>query len=149
MSTTRLKKLLHLKLSDVSLFIQCVYFLSLSKLKIKRTSFKEVAPTLGNLNKDIRNELSNSEYEIAEKIRLATMRASRVVPFRSVCMDQAMTGVVLLKKHRIPCTLFLGVRKKETGKGLDAHAWVVCGNKIILGGQKSKFYTVTARFTND
>jgi hypothetical protein len=148
-SSTRLKKILHLKFSDVSLFIQSVYYLTLSKRKIKRSSFKKVAPTLGKLNQEIRKELSNSEYLLAEKIRLATMRASRVVPFRSVCMDQAMTGVILLKKHHIPCTLFLGVRKREEGNGLDAHAWVVCGDKIILGGQKSLFYTVTASFSND
>ncbi len=149
MSTPRLKKLLHLKFSDFSLFIQSVYYLALSKRKIKRSSFKDVAPTLGGLNQEIRKELSNSEYAIAEKIRLATMRASRVVPFRSVCMDQAMAGVILLKKHHIPCTMFLGVRKREEEIGLDAHAWVVCGEKIVLGGQKSLFYTVTARFANN
>ena len=149
MSTSRFKKILHLKFSDVSLFIQCVFYLTLSKQKIKRSSFKEIVPTLGELNQEIRKELSNSEYAIAEKIRLATMRASRFVPFRSVCMDQAMAGVILLKKHRIPCTLFLGVRKREEGNGLDAHAWVVCGDKIVLGGQKSLFYTVTASFSND
>lgn len=149
MDAERIQKLFNLTLSDWLLLVQCVYFLARSKSKIKFQKFQQVAPTLGEINTPVRKELSAFEYEAAEKIRLFTMRASRMVPWRSVCMDQAMTGVILLKKKRIPCTLYMGVRKKESGSGLDAHAWVVCGDKIVLGGQKSQFYTVTASFSND
>ena len=149
MSANRIQKLFKLTFADWLLLAQCFYFLALSKRKIKFLTFQKVAPTLGNLNQDVRFDLTPTEYAESEKIRLFTMRASRLVPWRSVCMDQAMTGIILLKKKHIPCTLYMGVRKKDEGQGLDAHAWVVCGDKIVLGGQKSLFYTVTARFAND
>lgn len=148
MSAHRIQKLFQLSLTDWVLLAQCIYFLAISKSKIKLLKFQKVAPTLGKINDEARSILTPTEYAQAEKIRLFIMRASRFVPWRSVCMDQAMTGVILLKKKRIPCTLYMGVRKKESGKGLDAHAWVICGEQIVLGGQKSKFYTETARFTN-
>lgn len=143
----KVKKTRKLTLEEWIFLLTSIYYLTLTKIKIVFFSFKKLSKSFGEL--EIKNEinLSKNDYLQSEKIRVSIIRGSRIVPWKSVCLDQAIAGINLLKHKKIPYCLHLGVRKKEDGLKLDAHAWVVCGDKIILGGEKSKFYMVTASYS--
>jgi hypothetical protein len=142
-----LKKIKSLTFQDWKLIFLSVCFLTISKFKISFFSFKKTSKSFGKLGIINKHQPTIEEFKKIEKIRLATLRASRIIVWKSVCLDQAMCGALLLQKYNIPYTLYLGVRKKESGNSLDAHAWIICGEKIILGGEKSKHYMITASYS--
>jgi hypothetical protein len=60
---------------------------------------------------------------------------------------QALAATVLLQRHRIDGTLYLGVaRVNDTPEGLNAHAWLRCGELVVTGAAERARYTPVASF---
>ncbi len=72
---------------------------------------------------------------VAWSVRLV----SYVVPFAS-CLTQAQACQILLARCGIGSKLCLGVREGRSG-GLEAHAWVICDGKLVLGGEPGRVAT--------
>ena len=59
-------------------------------------------------------------------------QAARIVPF-ATCLPQALTLQYLLARTGHASVVRIGVRVDEADK-VDAHAWVVYDDKVLLGG---------------
>lgn len=58
------------------------------------------------------------------------------LPWHSTCLVRAVAGALLLARRRIPGSgIRFGVRK-ENGR-LSAHAWLLLGPEILLGGEEA------------
>jgi hypothetical protein len=75
---------------------------------------------------------------LVDRVAWAIPRAAAVVPWRADCLRQAEAARHWLGRHGITSELRLGARKTETGT-LDAHAWLVCGDRIITGGAIDRY----------
>jgi len=62
------------------------------------------------------------------------------VPFNAVCLPQAMTARIMLKRRGVGSVLHFGAAKGEQ-KPLDAHAWLDAAGVEVTG------YPVAAKFT--
>ncbi len=71
-------------------------------------------------------------------------RASRLIP-KATCLTQAITAQVMLARRGQAARLHIGVARGESAK-FEAHAWIECGNRIIIGGL-GRGGTETQRFT--
>ena len=80
--------------------------------------------------------------EIGREIK----KASLYTPFRSLCFEQALTVKLMLKKRKIPATIYLGVAKEEDTK-LHAHAWTRAGNYIVSGKREKDLFKVVSSFS--
>ncbi len=69
----------------------------------------------------------------------ALSRGARLVP-AATCLTQALSMQVLLGRAGYPSRLYIGVKKSVKG-GFEAHAWVECGNCIVIGGSRSDSWT--------
>ena len=69
----------------------------------------------------------------------ALSRGARLVPV-ATCLTQALSMQVLLGRAGYPSRLFLGVKKNDKG-GFEAHAWVECGDCIVIGGDAPEDWT--------
>jgi hypothetical protein len=69
-----------------------------------------------------------SEQQVVRAVRLA----SRYVP-HATCLTQALTGQILLNRNGIENKLLIGV---AMGDGFEAHAWIECGGRVIIGGAR-------------
>ena len=69
----------------------------------------------------------------------ALTRGALLVP-QATCLTQALSMQVLLGRSGYPSRLYLGVKKSEAG-GFEAHAWVECGDCIVIGGDSSHNWT--------
>src|SRR5438874_2016323 len=76
----------------------------------------------------------------ARQIGWAVRLASRYVP-RASCLTQALTAQMLLKGSGLDSRLHIGVAK---GTGFEAHAWVECGGRVLVGGavQSARYKTI-------
>ena len=63
--------------------------------------------------------------------------AARFVPGAS-CLTQALAGQYLLARQGRASKIRIGI-ERDTGAELKAHAWLVSGNHIVLGGTISGF----------
>jgi len=79
-----------------------------------------------------------------QRVRTAVGRASARVP-GATCLVQAMAGWWMLKNRAIGAQIRIGVDKVE--QDFSAHAWLVVGDVIVLGGKDAaaRFVTLKSR----
>lgn len=63
--------------------------------------------------------------------------AARLVP-RASCLTQALAGQYILARQGNASKIRIGI-ERDTGQQLKAHAWLISGNHVILGGSIDKF----------
>jgi hypothetical protein len=78
-----------------------------------------------------------------EQIVWAVRATSRYVP-NATCLTQALVVQRFLIRSGHRCRLRLGVAK-DAVRGFEAHAWVECGERVVIG--ESGGESVTSRFT--
>jgi hypothetical protein len=83
---------------------------------------------------------SAEDAELAAEIGWATVRAARHVPFKAVCLPQAMAARIMLRRRGVASVLHFGAAK-GTDKPIDAHAWLDAAGVEVTG------YPVAAQFS--
>ncbi|WP_085635209.1 lasso peptide biosynthesis B2 protein [Marivita geojedonensis] len=92
-----------------------------------------------------------AQIGVAMRVSSAVQRASMVVPFKAVCIEQTLATRLLLKRRGIPTTAYFGVHRdaeKRTSDpdGFNAHAWLRAGERVIIGGPDVSEYLPLAKF---
>lgn len=77
----------------------------------------------------------------------AIKRASRAVPWRSVCIHEGLVLQRLLRRHGLPAILCYGTTQ-EDGE-LKSHVWVKVGNELVIGGDVADRFQLLAVYPND
>jgi hypothetical protein len=91
--------------------------------------------------------LSPDELAEATRISRAVVSAAAHTPWRSACLEQALAASGLLRRGRIPGTLYLGVARDATQPdGVAAHAWVRCGDLIVTGAGGHERFAVVGKY---
>lgn len=72
--------------------------------------------------------------ETAGRLAWAVAAAARRLPawFRA-CLPQALAAEALLRRHGAPAELVIGVRPAASGGPVQAHAWVMSGERVVVG----------------
>jgi hypothetical protein len=76
---------------------------------------------------------------------------ARAMPFRALCLQQAVAARRMLRRRGVQATVYLGVNRasagrKAAGQGNAAHAWVAVGSQVVNGDGNLGDYAVVARF---
>lgn len=78
---------------------------------------------------------------------------ARRVPWRADCLPQALVAMAVLRRLGHSPVLHLGARRetpRTSGSAcaaMSAHAWVVCGEKVVIGGGTNPPYATVARMS--
>ncbi len=88
----------------------------------------------------VRTATTQDEVARAEEIGWAVTRAARYVPFKAVCLPQAMAARVMLERRSVKSVMHFGAAKGQD-KPLDAHAWLDAAGVEVTG------YPVAAQFS--
>jgi len=129
------------------LVFEALWYLMIIKIQLRYSSFNALAKRY-NLQMT-QNELcaQDENIETLKSIKWALWRVSRIIPWDSVCLDQALSAQRMLARRKISGVLYLGVAKKETEvKGLKAHAWVRTGKYFVTGQAGHEEFTVVSCF---
>jgi hypothetical protein len=76
--------------------------------------------------------VSETRLNDRRKIGDAVERAARNVPWKAVCLPQAIAAKLMLSRRGYPSVVHFGVGRDPAGK-LIAHVWVCCGDTIVVG----------------
>jgi hypothetical protein len=143
-----LHRFVGLSRAERRLFLEAVMWLGIFRTVILLIPFRRIAPRLGAhmAETPLRDDVPEKR-QLAKDVAMAVIRASRHVPWDAKCLVQAMAGKKMLKRKGIQSTLYLGLARKAD-HDMQAHAWLRCGERIILGGRGLKHFAVVAAFGN-
>ena len=79
-----------------------------------------------------------------ERVIFLVPRVAARVPWRSDCLVQALATQRWLYSYKIPTKVEIGVQRGDASE-FRAHAWAVCDEQIILGGEISSFSPLLSR----
>lgn len=68
----------------------------------------------------------------AEDVGWAVTRAARYVPFKAVCLPQAIAARIMLKRRGVASVMHFGAAR-GADKPLDAHAWLDAAGVEVTG----------------
>lgn len=83
--------------------------------------------------------ITAQQVQAAMEVGWAVTRAARYVPFKAVCLAQAMAAHRMLRRRGIASVMHFGATK-STEKPLQAHAWLDAAGVEVTG------YPVAAQF---
>ncbi|WP_296744351.1 lasso peptide biosynthesis B2 protein [Mesorhizobium sp.] len=110
----------------------CLAVVAVVRLGLTFSSYNWLRSMVTRL--DARNTASLGDLR---RVAWGVAAAARFVPGAS-CLTQALAGQYLLARRGSASNIRIGV-ERDTGKQLKAHAWLVSGNHIVLGGSMSGF----------
>ena len=74
---------------------------------------------------------------IARQVRYA----AHIVPFKAVCLPQAMSARWMLLRRGIQTQLFIGAKRHEDKTDFAFHAWLMCGNDCLTGAEEKAMFS--------
>lgn len=128
----RLARFFHLSFYDQRLTLEALFCLTGARLVIKLKSGAQVMRWLSR-ERGTQYDPNESQLRCAQRIGAAIRRVAPHVPFRSLCLEQAVAGSWMLASRGIPARLSFGARMVD-GK-LKAHAWLRCGECWLTGAK--------------
>jgi len=134
-----------------ALLVEAALWLALARLAMVFLPFRWIAGHLGVLvsHMDVVSEAASRSSQkdgyLAGEIGWAVRRAAQNLPFRAVCLPQAIAAKAMLKRRDVASVLHFGVAKGTT-KPLDAHAWLDAAGVEVTGYPIAAKFTEVARF---
>ena len=134
-----------------ALLAEATLRLAAARIAIATVPFSRIAREMGGLMPPVQagalaaeRAPSVADEAVAREIGWAVTCAARYLPFRAVCLPQAIAAHAMLKKRGIFGIVHFGTARGEAeGKtlSLEAHAWLNAGDVEVTG------YPVEAGFT--
>jgi hypothetical protein len=142
----RLRKFLTLSGPERRLVVKATVLLTLVRLGLGRLPFTTLHRLLAGRHGG-RRGVTTGDRALTDLVVWAVDAASRHVPGRTTCLTRALTVQAMLAWGRYPSRLHVGVVRGRQGQ-LEAHAWVECDGRILVGGSASEIgeFTPLAAF---
>ena len=134
-------KFLALDAADKWLVVRATFWLLAARVMILMTPFEKLAT---RLSASADNEEKKVDPELLGRVGYAVAVAAAQVPWRSDCFPQTIAAHMLLKGKGISSVIHLGV-ERVGDSGLDGHAWLTCGDTVVIGGAELDRYTEVHR----
>ena len=124
--------------TDRVLTYEAAVVMWMARLWLALVPFRRVAEKLGtSYPASVPNNklapTSLEEDELAERIGEAVRRASKNVPYKAVCIQQAVAARIMLGRRGIPSVMHFGVGRSPELEQMKAHAWLVTANVEVTG----------------
>jgi hypothetical protein len=130
------------------MFAEAFVLLGVMRAAIVLSPFRKITAHLG-LTPGASPEVFESALSVKPTdIGWAIQAAAARTPWKSACLAQALTGMLMLGRRGINATLYLGVARDESGaEAMAAHAWLRCGDAILTGAGGVERYAALSSFS--
>jgi hypothetical protein len=139
-----LKRFPRLTLPEAAALAEALALCTAASIILRAVRFSRVAPRLGRHMVESPPHRQGVSAGDIRRLRWAVATAARILPWKPVCLPQAVTAQWMLRRRGIPSTLYLGT---DPASGYHAHAWVRVGEVIMTGGDDPRRYTVVSTFS--
>jgi hypothetical protein len=126
-------KFIHLSHAEQGMIISAYFLLIFIRISLAVFSFEHVRGILSFLMREKKTHDDVTwEEKIVDGIVWAVTTASRYLPFEINCFPRALATHVLLRRRNMDTELKIGISKSKAEE-IEAHAWVVCEGRVIMG----------------
>lgn len=119
--------------------------LVIARLAVWLVPFRRLASRLGVEMAESPSTITEKQRDTAVPIGWAVGTLGRRLPWMGQCLVQAVAATWMLRRRRIPSTIYFGL-SKDSGGQLGAHAWIRCGAEILTGDKGREDFRVVATF---
>lgn len=123
--------------------VEAIAALAVAGGLLKAIGFPRLASRLGHHMAESPPVQDSTAIRAADEIRWAVEAAAANLPWKPVCLPQAVAAQWMLRRRGIRSTLYLGV---DPGRQLDAHAWVRVGDVVVTGAAGKDRFVVVSTF---
>jgi len=143
----RLRKYRLLPDDDRRLAGEALFWLVLFWVALKVIPFNWIARRLGLVVCPPEDPSPGQLDPAVRRIGWAVRAAATALPGKGTCLVQALAGVRMLHRRRIPGTLYLGVAKQpDAAEPMAFHAWLRHDGAILTGNVGLRKFAVVAAF---
>ena len=122
---------------------QAIVELAIARVRLSR----RIAQDLRNYQlPSLAGSASPAADRLIERVSFAIPRMGARVPWRADCLVQALAAQRWLGRGGVLSSIVVGVRKPAQ-TDLEAHAWLVAGERIVTGGQVDAYNAIFNRPT--
>ena len=154
MTLRKLSRFLELAPSRRQLFVEAAWRLAAARLTTQTAPFRKLAADLGAPEQPERLIISRDETgystsaaHAAQEVAWAVQCAARQVPFKAVCLQQAVAAKSMLRRRGIQGVVHFGVAKGgDRRAALEIHAWLDAAGVKVTGYPLAGRYVELARF---
>jgi len=132
----RLRRFTRATGSEKILLVRAFFVVCLIRLGLRLLPINAVQRTVIGTSK------TESVIHPVNQLVWAVRAVSRFVPL-ATCLTQALALQWLLSRSGHASRIHLGARKDAAGK-FDAHAWVECEGRVVIGGPATEEYVPLA-----
>ncbi len=129
-----------------ALVVEAVLWLALARIALLTMPFQKIARHLGAFTSPaegraaaVPGQAAPEQVALAEEIGWAVTRAARPLPFKAVCLPQAIAAKMMLRRRRVASVMSFGVARDGDG-ALESHAWLSAVGVEVTG------YPIAAQF---
>jgi hypothetical protein len=130
------------------LLIEAVIAVPVAWLLLRLVPFKRIAAWLGKPGQESPTALPAGSVLLGSEIGWAVRGAADRFPGEGLCLVQGLAAAAIARRRRLPTTLYLGVARSEK-EGLQAHAWVRCGDRVVTGRAGHQRFKIVERFARE
>lgn len=125
--------------------------LALARLVLAFVPFKRAIQVAGlrkvdGAQTEATHPLQTDQAVMATDVGCAITRVAPHLPFRAVCLQQAIACTFMLGRRKVPMVVNFGVAC-GLERPLEAHAWTVSGGTVLTGALGRERFTLIATFS--
>jgi len=119
---------------------EAIAMLALARLMVLALPFHRIAKRLA-----VGASSGPMEAGVTRAAAVARMvrTAARAMPFRAMCLEQAVATAAMLRRRHIPATIHLGTARNPHAAGFEAHAWLSVAGEVVVGGPIDRYTELT------
>jgi Transglutaminase-like superfamily len=125
----RLKAFARLPSADRWLLVEAAGAVVVIKAALRLLSLRRVRAAVALVGGT--HEVAN-DRRTPDRVASVVKRACDVVPGKYTCLVRALAAQLLLQRRGLPSRLEIGFLKSSGGT-LEGHAWLGCGERVIIG----------------
>lgn len=132
---TKIRSFLRLPFNIKLFVLELCSFLTLAKAAIVLLPFSFISKYIltKRLGKPYTKDIEQ-KYNTLHKTTAYTYELSQYLPWKSLCLDQALAARWMLHRRKITTKLYFGVMLDHTiHKKVKAHAWLMVGEHCVTG----------------
>jgi len=143
----KIRTLRALPWSEKWLVLELAWEMARARFEVGCLPFRAYAPSLGPLH-PVQGALppplvGPEQDRLAARVSGYTRSLAGLVPWRCACLVRAMAARRVLQRRGCPTVLVLGARVR---RGMEAHAWLCCGDRVVTGRGEIPGYTPVGLF---
>ena len=115
--------------------LEAAWDLAAARLSVRRRGQYGALDAIGDRT-DETGEFDAAELRpLLRDVSWSIEATAKTMPWNTLCLTQAIATARMLRARGIPWQIHVGLARDDA-KELIAHAWLTCGDRVVVGGSE-------------